>query len=133
MKNDFVCPKCNGHLLVGDNIILAASTKKDMRHWLILLNPELGNYTSVFHPDFQFEKGEKINFFCPLCHSDLASSDINEDLVKIIMIDENSEKHEIIFSGIAGEHCTFKISAKEYKEYGDSSEKYLAYFKTRHI
>ncbi|HRX68859.1 MAG TPA: hypothetical protein P5200_10830 [Tenuifilaceae bacterium] len=133
MKTDFICPKCSGHLLVGDNIVLAASTKSDKRLWLILLSPELGNYTSIFHPEFQVEKGEKVNFFCPLCHNSLAIPDVNENLVKLIMVDKYSEKHEIIFSGIEGEECTYQISEKEYKTYGDSSELYDAFFKTRHI
>ncbi len=28
MKNDFICPKCHGHLVVSDHIILTAKTKK---------------------------------------------------------------------------------------------------------
>jgi len=133
MKNDFICPKCSGHLLVGDKIILLTSTKKDKQRWLIMLSPELGDYSTVHHLEFQFEKGERANYFCPLCHSSLATPDINENLVSIIMIDENSEKHEIVFSGIAGEQCTYKISEKTYTKFGSSSELYDAYFKTRKI
>jgi len=128
MKNDFICPKCNGHLLVGDKIVFLATTKKDKRSGIILLCPKFGDYTSILHPSFKIEKGEEANFFCPICHTSLAATNIDEKLVKVIMVDENSEMHEIYFSGIAGEQCTYKISNQKIEKFGDASEKYFQYF-----
>jgi len=132
MPNDFICPKCSGHLLVGGFIIFTATTKKGKRG-LILLSPQLGDYTRVLNPNFQIEKGEGVNFFCPVCHTNLAAYDVEPKLVHLLMIDENSEKHEIFFSGIEGEKCTYKISEKKYEKYGNASEIYDSYFRTRRV
>jgi len=132
MKTDFICPKCNGHLLVGGYVIFSATTKKN-RQGLILLSPQLGDYTKVLHPSFQVEKGDAVDFFCPLCHTSLTAYDVDQRLIHLIMIDENSEKHDIYFSGIEGEHCTFKVSEKKYEKYGSSWATYDAFFRTRRV
>ena len=132
MRTDFICPKCDGHLLVGGNVIFTVTTKKG-RRGLILLSPLLGDYTKVLNPTFKIEKGEGVDYFCPLCHSNLAALDIDHLLVRLLMVDENSEMHEIFFSGIEGENCTYKISEKKYEKYGSESEKYDSYFRTRRV
>ncbi|RPH31341.1 MAG: hypothetical protein EHM93_14055 [Bacteroidales bacterium] len=131
MKNDFICPKCNGLLLVGENIIFTATNKMGKRG-LILLSPHLGDYSKHLNPSFKIGTGEEVEFFCPFCHSNLAAYEIDKRLVRLLMIDENSEKHEIFFSGIEGENCTYKVSEKVYEKYG-SSEKFDSYFMTRRI
>ena len=133
MRTDFICPKCNGHLLVGDKIIFTAITKKDKRLGVILLSPDVGDYTSIVHPTFKIEEGEEVDFFCPICHGSLAATDVDEKLVKIIMIDKNSDKYEIYFSGVTGEHCTYKISENKIEKFGEASEKYYKYFMSRKI
>lgn len=132
MKNEFICPKCDGNLLVGGNVIFTGTTKNGKRG-LILLSPFLGVYTKVLHPFFTIEKDEEVNFYCPLCHSNLAALDVDKRLVRLIMIDENLEKHEIYFSGIEGEHCTYKISDKIYEKFGTASENYDVFFRTRRV
>lgn len=132
MKTNFICPKCEGHLLVGGYVIFTVSTKTGKRG-LTLLSPHLGDYTRTLNLNFELEEGEEVDFFCPICQSNLAAEDIDKRLVRLIMVDENSEKHEIFFSGIAGEHCTYKISEKKYEKYGSSADKYDIYFKTRRV
>ena len=114
-------------------IIGKAVAKKEKRSGLILLSPKVGDYTSLLHSAFKTINGDELDFFCPLCHSSLVALDVSEKLVRIIMIDENSEKHELFFSGVAGEHCTFVISDKKFEEFGNDSEKYSKFFKTRRI
>lgn len=132
MPNNFICPKCNGHLLVGGYVILIITTKKNKRGF-VLLSPELGDYTRVLHPTFDIEKGEEVEFSCPLCQSNLAAHEVNSKLVRLIMVDEKAEKHEIFFSGIEGEQCTYKISEKKYEKFGAASEVYDSYFMTRRV
>ena len=133
MKTDFICPKCNGHLLVGDKIIFTAITNKDKRPGIILLSSKVGDYTSILHPAFKIKEGDEVDFFCPICHANLAASDVDEKLVKIIMVDENSDKYEIYFSGVTGEHCTYKVSEEKIEKFGEVSEKYYKYFMGRKI
>jgi len=132
MKDDFICPKCDGHLLVGGYVILTVSTKKG-KQGLILLSPLLGVYTKVLNPLFSIEKGEEVDFICPLCHANLTAFDVDQRLVRLLLIDENSEKHEIFFSGVEGEYCTYKISEKKYEKFGSASEKYDIFFRTRRV
>jgi len=132
MKNDFICPKCEGHLLVGGYIIFTITTKKGKRG-LILLSPDLGDYSRVLNPGFTIEKGEGVDYFCPICHSNLTANDVDQRLVRLLMIDENAEKHEIYFSNVYGEYCTYKVSDKIYEKYGTASESYDGFFKTRRV
>ena len=108
MKNHYLCPHCRGHLRVGDYIVFKIrNTKRDKG--LLLMHPEVGNYTSVKHPAFNFKEGERVDFYCPICMSSLDAA-IDENLVQVIMIDEEEKEHEIYFSRIAGEKSTLKVS-----------------------
>ncbi|MFC2152771.1 hypothetical protein ACFLSE_09610 [Bacteroidota bacterium] len=133
MSTDFICPKCNGHLLVGDKIIFTAITKKDKRPGIILLSSELGDYTSKLNPSFSIAEGEEVDFLCPICHGNLTATEVDQNLAKIIMVDEKSDKYEIYFSGITGEHCTYKVSEEKIEQFGDASQKYYKYFMSRRI
>jgi hypothetical protein len=132
MKTDFLCPKCGGHLLVGGQIIFSA-TNSDGEKGLILLSPHLGDYTRIIHPSFSIKGGTKVDYSCPLCKSHLAAIDIHDQLVHMIMVDENGEKHNVYFSGIEGESCTYKVSDKNFEKFGTESENYVQYFAARHI
>lgn len=129
MLKDFICPHCEGHMLVAGHIIFAAVKKKDNETGIILLDSRIGDYTSILHPDFKVEDGDEVDFLCPMCHKSLAAKDVHERLVRIIFVDERGEKYEIYFSGVAGEHCTYKITGSKIESVGESSEKYLKYFK----
>jgi len=133
MGTNFICPKCSGHLLVGEKIIFTAITRKNKMSGLILLSPIVGDYTSIIHPKFNVEDGEEVDFFCPICHANLTASDVDEKLVRIIMVDKDSKRFEIYFSDVMGEYCTYKISKEIVEKFGDASEKYYKYFMSRRI
>lgn len=124
--NDFLCPKCRGHLRIGNEIILLAKNSRK-KSGLILLNAEVGNYNSTKHPSFDVREGEDFDFYCPLCHTDL-KSDIHLNLAKVIMIDENSSEFEVYFSRIAGEHSTYATKGDTLRISGEHAGKYT-YFK----
>lgn len=123
MKNHFICPKCKGFLDVGEQIVLAASTKNHQAG-LIFLSPELGNYSVTTNPQFRINLGEKYDFYCPICHEKLAT-DIHDNLSRVMLVDENSNHFEVLFSKIAGEKSTYKIIGKSAELYGDHKENYL--------
>lgn len=126
MQYDYFCPVCHGHLRVGDNLIFSARTRENKRG-LIILSPELGNYTTEHHPEFDIREGEEYIYYCPICHAKLNREE-KEKLVKILMKDEKGNEYEIFFSGIAGEKCTYRMHDKEIEELGPDSEKYKQYF-----
>ena len=130
MKQNFICPRCNGYLNVGDHIILAAESKKG-KPGLILFSPELGNYTTIKNPEFKTTEGEKYEFYCPLCKQKLAA-DIHDNLSHIIMIDEDKNKYQILFSKIAGEKSTYKIIGESAEIYGDHHSNYIDFINLSH-
>lgn len=123
MKDNYLCPFCRGHLNTGDYIIFSSRTSKGGLG-LILLHPELGKYSVTANPQFEYEIGEKLQFYCPLCHKELAS-DLHENLAKIILIDENKMEFNIHFSKVAGEKSTFKIIGDKVEAFGEHSRHYL--------
>ncbi|MCF8368271.1 MAG: hypothetical protein K9G76_04455 [Bacteroidales bacterium] len=126
MKLIYQCPKCKAALNAKRNIILAASSSSVKENkGLVLLHEELGNYTVATTPSLTVETGDKVNFFCPVCHESIDSRE-GENLASFIRIDENGEESVIVISRIYGERCTFQVDdKKEVKSYGDSVKKFL--------
>jgi transcription initiation factor IIE alpha subunit len=124
--NDFDCPVCNGHLRVGDQIIFKVRNN-EKQDGLLLLSSQIGNYSSVKHPSFDFEKGEFLEFFCPLCNSSL-KSDIHENLAHVVMVEDSGKKSDVYFSRIIGEHSTYKTNGDALQISGEDAGRYT-YFK----
>ena len=127
MANDFICPYCKGKLNIEGNIVLSARTHEAKRG-LVCISPEIGNYKTKTHPSFEIPDGEQAEFFCPVCHSNLAALEFNENLVKLLMTDDNHVVYEILFSGIAGEECTYKLKDHDIESFGGDSQKYRNFF-----
>jgi hypothetical protein len=124
--NDFKCPRCNGHIRIGEQIIFKVRNPSKQTT-LLLLSPQIGNYSSIKHPDFELRKGEVIEFFCPLCDATL-TSDIHKNLAYVIMIDEAGKSYDVYFSQIAGEHCTYETDGDSVHAAGEDAGRYT-YFK----
>ena len=75
---DFLCPGCENHIRVGEQIIFKVKNNKKQSA-LLLLSPQIGNYSSVKHPSFEIQPGEYLEFFCPLCNTSLVS-DIHQSV-----------------------------------------------------
>jgi uncharacterized protein YbaR (Trm112 family) len=125
MEKHYICPKCEGQLMVGDNIILIAKNKNKDKGFL-LLHHEIGNYTSLKHPSFQINKNEVLELICPLCHTNLMS-DFDENLSHLIL-KENDKNYDIYFSRIAGEKSTYLVDGELVTATGEHSSRYT-YFK----
>ena len=124
--NDFTCPKCKDHLRVGDHLIFKVKNAAKQVA-ILLLSPQIGNYTSMKHPSFDFKQGESLEFFCPLCSASL-KSDIHENLALVLMKDEKGNKFAVYFSQIAGEHSTYKTDGDAVHVEGEDAGRYT-YFK----
>jgi len=122
MESHYLCPFCRGHLKVGDYIVFKIrNTRRDKG--LLLLHPEHGTYTSIIHPDFHFEEGERVDYFCPICMSYL-DADLDANLVRVVMVARDGEESEIYFSRIAGEQSTVNVSNAGVKLSGRHSYRY---------
>jgi hypothetical protein len=124
MKNRFLCPSCRSDLKIKNSVIFSAQTEKGIKG-LVLLSPELGNYSILHVPVFKYSDGEHIDFFCPVCHSDLGIPKVSKDLASVIMIDERKVEYNIVFSQIAGKKCTIKMKENTIIEsYGNNADEF---------
>jgi uncharacterized protein YbaR (Trm112 family) len=127
MKKDYLCPYCKGQLKVNKNIVLSVHTESQ-KVGLIFLSPELGNYKRLTHPSFEIKEGEHLDIFCPICHANLQAIEFDENLAKVFMTDESQKVYEIVFSEIAGEHCTYKLVDSMIESYGEHNDHYVNHF-----
>jgi len=123
MQNEFLCPSCHNLLNVGKNVIFATRGKEN-KAGLIILHPDVVHYKIVQHPSFIFEKGERIDFFCPYCNKKL-SSDRNENLAKVIIRDQNMVEYEVHFSRVASERSAYKIVGMTVEIFGEEANEYV--------
>jgi hypothetical protein len=124
--NDFLCPKCKDYLRVGEHLIFKVKNSRK-KAALILLHNEIGNYSSIKHPSFEFKKGEILEFFCPLCDASL-KSDIHQNLAMVEMEDEKGNNFSVYFSQVVGEHSTYETHGDSVHATGEDAGKYT-YFK----
>ena len=124
MEKQYICPHCKGQLKIAEYIVFSAKTE-DRKEGLILLSPKVGDYEALYHKDSTgFMKGDKLEVSCPICQASLEAKDVDENIAKVLMIDEEKNECEIFFSQIIGERCTYKISGQERISYGDDAEVY---------
>jgi len=124
--HDFLCPKCDGYLRVGDNVIIKVKNQQK-KSGLMLLSPQIGNYTSVKHPSFEINQDDYLEFYCPLCNSSI-TSDIHKNLAHVILREESGKCTDVYFSQIAGEQSTFATDGESVHIAGDNAGRYT-YFK----
>jgi len=124
MKNRYLCPKCRAELKIRDHIIFSGKTEKGIKG-ILLLSPELGDYSMIHDDNFKYDKGEHIDLFCPVCQANIAIPEVNEDLAEVIMIDEKNVEYKIVFSEVAGKKCTIKIKDQNIIEaFGEDANEY---------
>ena len=125
--NQFNCPECNGHLNIGGKIIFATQTKRKHKG-LIMMSPKVGEYDYLHHEKFQLEKGEMVDFECPMCQTDL-TSEINKDHAMIYMTSsEDQMEYELYFSKIAGKQSTYVVAQDNIEAFGEDAEDFEALY-----
>jgi len=130
MNNKFVCPSCRTLLNVGNHIVFTAENSKKQKG-LLLLSTELGNYQILHDPGFEYQGGDHVDCYCPVCNYNLGIQDVNEDLAEILMIDKNNDEFKIVFSEIVGKEFTIKIKNNTIVEsFGDDSDEFQNFWGT---
>lgn len=128
MRNSYVCPSCRSHLKVTDKIIFSVITSRG-KAGLLLLSPELGDYSVIYHNSLTIEEGEHVDFFCPVCHENLGIKNVNPDFAEVILIDEGGKEYKLVFSEIAGKRCTYKIADNDILEsYGEDADEFTNFW-----
>lgn len=119
-ENDYLCPKCKGHLNVGGSLVFATETHRKHKG-LIMLNPKIGEYDYKHHPNFSLEKGESVDFHCPICHTNLTAAK-NKDYAMILMVvNEDNCDYELYFSKKAGNKSTYVVAKEEIEAFGEDA------------
>jgi hypothetical protein len=122
MENSFICPFCRGHLQVEDHVIFRVRNQ-EKKYGLLLLSAQIGNYNSVKNPDFTYQKGEALEFYCPLCSHSLSTT-LGENLIFVVMLDHQRVEHNIYFSRISGEKRTYQVTNEKVIAAGEDADRY---------
>ena len=118
--NDYLCPKCKGHLNVGGHLVFATRTKRKHKG-LLLLDPTVGEYQYKHHDKFQLEDGEMVDFECPVCQADLTSKDRKDHaMINMIGAEDNAE-YDLYFSKVAGNRSTYLVAQDNIEMFGDDA------------
>jgi len=118
----YSCPNCSTALNVHGFLVLVAKNEAG-RCGIVLLSDKLGNYEVHFNDQFQVEKGERTEFFCPSCSQSVLYNK-DDQMVRLFYTDDNGEESTVIFSAVFGENATFQISEKRKQSYGEMISKF---------
>jgi len=123
MELDYLCPECKSLLNIGDKVVLSVRLK-NKQNGLLLFEKILGNYNVKKQNILNIKDGDLVEFFCPICHEALKSA-IHPNLVRLLMADEEENESDILFSSIAGEQATYKISGNNIEAFGKDNDLYF--------
>ncbi len=123
MYHNFLCPKCRNTLNVERHVVFIVE-KSDGSKGLMLLSAEVGDYTIHNNPSIDIEEGERLEFYCPICHARL-NVHYHPNLVRVIMIDDQESESQVLFSRIVGQKSTYIIRDGKVKPFGYESSAYL--------
>jgi hypothetical protein len=124
MRRHYSCPHCNKVLNPGTKVVLLIERNGDRE--LILLSPELGDYTVVYPLSFEPELGRTYTFVCPVCQTELTSA-LDDRLVELAAETEDGRAERVGFSRTYGERATFVGSGPDHVTlYGDHATRYDA-------
>ena len=118
--NDYLCPHCKGHLNVGGHLVFATRTKRKHKG-LLLLDTEVGSYNYKHHDKFHLEKGELVDFECPICQKDLTSEQDKEHAMIIMIENEDGQEYDLYFSKVAGKQSTYVVAHDNIDIFGDDA------------
>jgi predicted RNA-binding Zn-ribbon protein involved in translation (DUF1610 family) len=116
MKRTYSCPKCGAILNPSVKIILRATRGK--QKGLFLFSPKPGSYDLITPTDFTLEKGDEVDFACPVCGTDLTSSK-GKSWAEIRFSTSPEDQGTVIFSKVSGHHATYLICGDEIRWYGE--------------
>ncbi|MBM3435861.1 MAG: hypothetical protein FJY07_06565 [Bacteroidetes bacterium] len=126
MELTYFCPHCKAAINAKKNIILTAVKQGHKSNkGLVLLHEKIGNYAVVMSASLKIEKGEVVDFLCPVCNKSLNSAK-GDNLASFTRIGQTGNESTIVISRIFGEQYTFQISDnKKVTSYGKSVSRFI--------
>ena len=124
MHNHIICPKCKNSLNVERHVVFVVE-KNDGSRGLVLLSSEIGDYSIRNNPSIEIEEGERLEFYCPVCHGKL-SVQHHPNLVRVLMKEKSGDECEVYFSRIVGQKSTYLIKQDgKVEPFGYDSSEYF--------
>lgn len=117
-KYNYHCPNCDHQLTNNNQIHFIVVTTSNQRGNLFL-SAVPGDYGYESDDTLVFNQGDKIDFFCPSCSSNLASKD-HPNLIEINMKVSDDIIFEVFFSPVYGEKVTYVMMENELVKYRDN-------------
>ena len=121
MKNIYACPHCQTVLNPSVKILLVVQYKK--KKGMILLSPQPGNFRFICDSELQesMKPGALVNFSCPVCSSDLTSTQDNK-FVELALLSPGRKSRRVEFSRQFGKQATLIIDGDEVAMFGRDVE-----------
>lgn len=123
MPLSYHCPKCDA--LLNPNVRVVLIARAGEMQGIVLMSSKLGDYQVICDMGFCHEvnKGDMIEFCCPVCHGSL-TSDTHENFAELKIV--NSEKNGcdpclLRFSRVSEEHATFLYDGESVKVFGEQA------------
>jgi len=115
------CPHCKAILNPDTKVILRVSRNRKVA--LILLSPQVGNYTVILPENFPLKEGEKATFHCPVCMEELTSP-VNAQFNQLLRDRNDGGVDRVEFHRVYGKHATFVVSKGEIRAFGEDADVY---------
>jgi len=104
MSWTYSCPKCDSVLNPDDSVMLIVSTAGTQV--LVGFHPQPGNYTVYTPPGFEFERGKRYEYYCPLCRQNLIVQ--QKEAVSALHLKQGDAVRTVLFSNISGK-CDTRV------------------------
>ncbi len=121
MKRNYACPRCKANLNPNVKIILTAYRRE--QRGLVLLSPQPGNYKAIVSDEFPLQRGDMVEFHCPVC-SALLTSRHDENLARLDFRFATGLAGKVYFSRRYGEHATYFVTEESIRSYGENAAEY---------
>ncbi len=130
---EFYCPYCNTKLsyLEGSIIKMLGKLKSSKFNaaTYFYIPGVIGRYDAVVEGRFELKDGLKVDFCCinPKCERSF-TTDYDDDLAEIKMIDDDGREYVVVFNRIYGKHSTFVVDYKRKQiagSYGEDKDVYI--------
>ena len=123
MPFTYLCPKCRSNLNPNVRVVLVA--RFDGRKGVVLMSAQLGDFKFIADKGFYsgVKKGEKLEFFCPVCAESLTSP-AQDHFTELLLVNRKKPDQEpciLRFSRISDEHATFVYDGDSVKEFGEDA------------
>lgn len=130
---EFYCPFCNEKISFLDGAVIKLlgrlKSKSFNASTYFYIPGIIGRYDAIIEGRFELKDGIKVDFCCinRECEKSF-TTDYDDDLAEIKMIDDDEREYIVVFNRIYGKHSTFVVDYKRKEiagSYGEDKDGYI--------